>query len=340
MAQTPFNILSSTDILSAHVNGLASAVNKVEQALNMKTTTVTNHTLSPVNDMDDLQLRYRIYEGTIRNWTSFTVKRNGIAVNESEYAAHGGFGAIVFNAQQNDTDVITVDATYVTSQSQTIEDINSKFNNFQLFPSLQIPGTYITHSLNGVPIGSLATGIDSGSKTLDIFPFFVSQPITVDQMMVIYEKTLGSTMMRMGIYSTKNGLPDQLLTQTGQVPNPATEPAAGSYVQHTGMLVPEITLQPGLYWMGRWQDGSGTTGISFRGLSWKDAINLGTSWGATIPNASQFTGFRDYGFGGFRVQVDYTDGLPTTLPALGSASSNLRYLERASFCSPFVRRKA
>ncbi|HEY8414989.1 MAG TPA: hypothetical protein VIK99_04380, partial [Thermaerobacter sp.] len=119
MAQTPFRDLGSVDILAAHVSGLQHAVNKIEQVLNMRTSSVTGHVLTPVTDQDDPALRYRIYEGSIRNWLEDpapVIRRNGQVVPSSEYVLHPAYGVVVFHQQQAANAQITADFTCVTAQ--------------------------------------------------------------------------------------------------------------------------------------------------------------------------------------------------------------------------------
>lgn len=122
MANTPYNDLGTQDILSAHISGLAHSVNKIENVLNMKTTSTTI-TLNPVTDQQDTSLRYRIYEGSIRNWTKFTILRNNQIVDPAEYEAQGAFGVIVFHTQQQENDVVTAEITYIDESSTRLETI-------------------------------------------------------------------------------------------------------------------------------------------------------------------------------------------------------------------------
>lgn len=338
MAKTPFIDLKSEDILSAHVSGIQHAVNKLEEALNMKTATKTNHPLVAVTDQEDATLHNFIYEGTIRNWLTsplIVIKRNGVTVDPSEYELQAPYGAVVFKNQQNASDAITANFTHVINQAQAFTDVDTKIAKLVIPSGLQMPGTYMTHAIGGIKPATLATAVDAGSKNLDFFPFFVSNPMTFDQMMIMYAKNTGGTYTRMGIYSSNVDLPYQLLAETGKVMNPGTDPVAPGFTMVTGTFSTDLVLQPGLYYIARWQD----SGISYNGLNWNQAVNLGNAFG-TVSNASQFGGYREYGFGGFRVTADYPNGLPATAPAIGSAASDLRYLERDNFASPWVRRKA
>lgn len=145
MANTPYNDLGTQDILSAHISGLAHSINKIEKVLNMKTDTATI-TLNPVTDQQDTSLRYRIYEGSIRNWTEFTILRNNKVVDPAEYEAQGAFGVIVFHTQQKENDVVTAKITYIVDSSKRLETIE---NNV---------------SINNKSIGTLETNV-SGIKS-------------------------------------------------------------------------------------------------------------------------------------------------------------------------------
>lgn len=124
MANTPYNDLGTQDILSAHISGLAHSVNKIENVLNMETSTATI-TLTPVTDQQDTSIRYRIYEGDIRNWTNFTIYRNGETVDAAEYEAQGGYGVIVFHTQQSPSDTVTAEITYIDESSTRLETIET-----------------------------------------------------------------------------------------------------------------------------------------------------------------------------------------------------------------------
>lgn len=345
MTITPFVDVKSEDILSAHISGIQHAVNKIETILNMKTTSATGHVLLAVTDQEDATLHNFIYEGTIRNWLANPViKRNGTTVPASEYTISPAHGVVVFKDQQNANDVITADITYVSGGSQTIDDINAKFAFRMVNPPFIVPGAYITHSCVAPTVDTLAkintdgTSPNScGSKTMDLFPFFVSQQTTFDQMMIIYEKGLGATNVRMGIYTAVNGMPGTLLAQTAPTSVP-TDPVLPAYTLLTAAFASgDLVLPAGMYYLARWQDGD----ASIRGLMYKDTISLGTSFGYPITGGSQLGNPpRTYGFGGFRATVDYgATGLPASPPAIGTGTADLKYLERSTYCSPWIRKK-
>lgn len=125
MAKTPYSDLGSQDILSAHISGLQHDINKIQEILNMKTAKVTNHTLNPIADQDDPSLRYRIYEGSIRNWLKSPapiIYRDGVQVNKNEYEIQEAYGVVVFHAQQRAQDRISADFTHIINESIAMEE--------------------------------------------------------------------------------------------------------------------------------------------------------------------------------------------------------------------------
>lgn len=126
MAKTPYSDVGSEDILSAHLSGLQHDINKIQEVLNMKTAEARNFELKPVTDQDDPSLRFRIYEGDLRNWLLDplpVIYRNGVRVNESQYELKAPYGAIVFKTQQKASDRITADFTYVIGESDVIGNV-------------------------------------------------------------------------------------------------------------------------------------------------------------------------------------------------------------------------
>lgn len=129
MAKTPYQNLSTQDILSGHLSGVQSDINKIQEILDMKTKNVTGHQLNAVRNQDDVSLRYIIYEGNIRNWLDEPtpiIYRNGIEVDASEYELQAPYGLIVFQEQQSSSDTITADFSYIVSESNKIEEMDSK----------------------------------------------------------------------------------------------------------------------------------------------------------------------------------------------------------------------
>ncbi|PED63966.1 hypothetical protein [Priestia megaterium] len=327
MSTTPFQIISSTDILSAHINGLASSINKIEQVLNMKTATATGHTLNAVNDMDDSTLHYRIYEGTIRNWTLFTVKRNGVEVSSSEYVSNSGFGAIVFNTQQLSTDVITVDITYITSDSQVIDDINTKLLK-RPFPALRPTSSWMNNFVGG----ALTVAIDvlQQARTIDAFPILITEPVTIDQMRIVTSasNTTSSTMV-MGIYSDSNNFPSTLIAQTASFDATTT----GEHVQ--SLSSGDLTLQPGIYWLARYQ----SAGLKLDGFNASSFMQIIDPIDTTLINGSYST---IYCVGARTGDVGTITSLPTSFPALtpNGGAGLAQYVKRTTVGTVWARRKA
>jgi hypothetical protein len=128
MAKTPYKSLQSEDILSGHISGLQTDINKIQDVLDMKTSKRSGHKLNPVIDQEDPSLRYRIYEGTERNWLEEPqpiIYRNGEVVDVSEYTLYAPYGVVVFKEQQKSNDNITADFDYIEGQSSKIETIEN-----------------------------------------------------------------------------------------------------------------------------------------------------------------------------------------------------------------------
>lgn len=123
MAKTPYVDLTTEDILSAHISGMAHSINKIEGVLNMKTKDRDGLPLKAVSNQDDVSLQYRIYEGNIRNWTKAVIKRNGTVVPDTEYVIQLAFGAIVFHSPQAPADSISADVTHIDESSERLETI-------------------------------------------------------------------------------------------------------------------------------------------------------------------------------------------------------------------------
>jgi hypothetical protein len=342
MAQTPYTDLTSQDILAAHISGLAHSINKIEQVLNMKTATVTGHQLNPVTDQQDITLRYRIYEGTIRNWTSFTVKRNGNTVDESEYVAQPAFGVIVFNTQQSPTDVITVDATYIDAGSTVIEtlqsdiaaaegDISTLSTNLSTIqasltavqaaagfghaPQLNPNKTMWLNVRPGKTVSDLiaSENILMAAGTIDAYPIFIEQRTKITKMRVDVNAASPAATMILGIYTNVNAAPDQLLGQTA-----AFSITVGA--QNVQNLQTPVILEPGMYWIVRYQ----SAGVRLDGHKWNNAVHITIAQ----PNASLMNGSGDViGVRSANLGTGLTQ-LPATFPAVGTGASDSKYLAR------------
>lgn len=126
MANTPFDKIGSEDILSAHVNGIQYSIGNIETALRLGTAKVTGARLTPVVDMDDSDLRYRIYEADKRGWLTDPapiIYRNGSVVDPEEYSLQSAYGVIVFTVQQATSAVITATFTHVAGDSERLKAI-------------------------------------------------------------------------------------------------------------------------------------------------------------------------------------------------------------------------
>ena len=126
MANTPYERLGSEDILSAHVNGIQYSIGNLETALNLGTAKATGARLSPVVDMEDSSLRYRIYEADNRGWLKTpapVIYRGGTVVSPDEYTLQPAYGVIVFTVQQPASAVITATFTHVAGDSERLKEI-------------------------------------------------------------------------------------------------------------------------------------------------------------------------------------------------------------------------
>lgn len=258
MAQTPYRDLKSTDILSSYVSGLQHSVNKLEEVLDMKTQRVAGHMLNPVTDQTDPAIRYRIYEGTIRNWLDQpepVIYRNGTAVEANEYVSHPAYGAVVFQQQQAPDDMITADFDHIIPQARFNDTLQG------LTPILHTPGYYRSHSLTS---GALATDVLIAANLFDAFPFPVPETAAYDQIAIKVDSAAASgTTARLGIYRDNgNAYPGDLVLDAGTVP---------ADVAGVQALPINLTLNRGLYWLVRNADGD--PGLS--GIQNANAISLG-----------------------------------------------------------------
>lgn len=132
MASTPYKDLGSENILSAHISGLQHDINKLQDVLELKSSEESDHEMKAVKDQDDPNLRYRIYEGTIRNWLDGpepVIYRNGNEVDKNEYEIQPSYGVVVFHDKQSSDDEITADFESVDSVSDAITNINSDIDS-------------------------------------------------------------------------------------------------------------------------------------------------------------------------------------------------------------------
>ncbi len=275
MSKTPFDDLGSTEILSAHISGLQHAVNKIESALNMGTATAAGHPLAPVTDQVDPSLHYRIYEGSIRNWMitpAPVVKRNGVAVPDSEYTLLAAYGAVIFTSQQQPADSITVDMTYLREWSGELSDLSDAV------PLLHRGATY---RANNATAGALVDVI-LAANTIEALPFPVPYPTAYDRIAVyVTTPSAAGAKARLGIYrDTGTIYPGPLVLDAGEVTTDATG---------VREIVMDLPLSRGLYWLVRTQNGTPT----IKGVPAQCAISLGlyTDWtgGFAVSRSGTFT---------------------------------------------------
>lgn len=136
MASSPMYDPGSTEARCQWLAGLTEICNKLSSVLNMETDAFVDLTLEEVFiSMED---RYRIYQAPLGNklWLQSptpVVKKNGITITpeidnfEIDYLG----GSIAFNDNYTlgPEDIITVDATYIVDQSQTIEYLRTQIND-------------------------------------------------------------------------------------------------------------------------------------------------------------------------------------------------------------------
>lgn len=338
MATSQWRDLTTEDILSAHISGLSHSVKKFEETLNMKTAQAT-FMLLPVTDQEDLSLRYRIYEGQHRNWTDFSITRNGETVDSAEYVAQPAFGVIVFLSPQAQTDVIEVTATYISNQSSVIEGINSSISTIETdiealkgTDSYVQPGYFNLSTETGKRYSNLRPGLNPDAKIaepfdnvlmsmlrLDAMPMILTETTTITKMSITFNAASPTANNLLGIYSNKNvAEPDKLLAETGVIRHGVSEREV-----LVGNLLSPVTLEPGVYWLVRWHnDAVRLSGHLFDPLV-HNAINPPSE---SVTDAG--AGFEDWLACGVRSQVStgYISKLPATFPAIGP---DAKYLIRS-----------
>jgi hypothetical protein len=331
---TPYGKLGSEDILSAHINGLQYGINNIETVLNMKTATKTAQTLAPVIDMDDNTLRYRIYEASDRNWLASpapVIYKNGVQVSSSQYAMQPAYGVVVFTAPQLSTDVITADFTHVTNDSTRIDDmqvqtdkvsgIDTRLTKAEATIARKLPkpaGLWYTHS-NGNAMAGYATGVAVGVNRMEAFPIVFDEQVTLDKMRVNISAVAG-TLLKMGIYSDNNGYPNTKIAETAEVDTTTTG------YKEVAFTTGNVTLQAGIYWLVRWQNGGLSISDGMRDVG---AINIPDPLDATTLDASGTT----TSIGAFAITITYDSILRNPFPSIASGA---KYFRRTSYASPWV----
>ncbi|EMT38883.1 hypothetical protein TthWC1_1565 [Thermoanaerobacter thermohydrosulfuricus WC1] len=306
MAETPFKDLDSVEILSGHISGLQHAVNKIEKILNMRTNIAQQHLLNPITDQEDPALRYRIYEGTIRNWLEDpepVIYRDGAVVQPTEYKVYPAYGTVIFNEQQSPTSEIRADFSYIDAGSQTIREIYTALITFFWHPQ----GTWRG---NGITAG----GVDAliAANKADVLPFIVPEKTRYTGI-GFYILTAAGSKGRAAIYTDNNGYPEDLILDCGEFDTSTAGFKA---------LNIDLTLEPGIYWVARNTDG----GVTFVGFRESSVIPLpfnptGTYDGTPIAPV-----------GGYRIDMTFGP-FPDKFPA-GAA-----YLRRTVYAGFFLRRE-
>jgi len=325
--QTPFNRLTSEAILSTHVNGLAHAINTMERTLGMKTGQMTGHVLNAVNDMDEIHLRNRIYEGSIRNWVTFTVRRDGVVVPAGEYVAHGGFGAVVFHVSQAPTATITVDATHIIAESSVIEELQEADSFISSYPVLQPSDVWINNFVGGHPLERV-TRVLQAARTIDAFPMFISEESTFDMMRtIVSEGTQPATNMILGIYHNNKASPSTLIAQT------TVFDGTTAGVCDVPLQSGSITLTPGLYWIARYQ----SAGVGLDGYQSNSFMQILDPIDSGLINGS-FSAFHCQGVRTEDMGVLST--LPTQFPPLvsGGGAGTSKYFKRNHIGAVWIRK--
>lgn len=353
MAKTPYKDLKSTDVLSGHLSGIQHDINKIQEVLNMQVSDVSGHRLNPVIDQDDPSLRYRIYEGSIRNWLENpapVIYRNGVEVDPSEYILQSPYGVVIFETQQNANDAITADFSYINSDSRMISDINnaidsninsisdlsadvqgmknditnleSQIQSFDYQPldptrRKEIINVYPQYSADDLPI---ATDVLHAGDTIDCFPIIIDERITIKQLMVKISGSNPEMTMNLGIYSNADAYPHELLGETG---NFTTVAGMDMYMN----LENSVVLDKGIYWLARYQNG----GAYLHGHEVNENINI------IIKNTSDFAVNGSGIVIGTRSLSGAADvinnGLPSIYPPNGDGSE---YLSRPFYGTVFA----
>lgn len=136
MAKTVMQDPLTSEARSSWLAGVTEGLSKISDVLNMKTGTFENYEMSELFISEDD--RYRIYNLPLGNkvWVSSpepVFKKNGVVITpvEDNFTIDYLGGSIAFEpfARLTADDVVTVDATYILADSDTINTINSKLAN-------------------------------------------------------------------------------------------------------------------------------------------------------------------------------------------------------------------
>ena len=357
MAKTPYVDLSTEDILSAHISGLAHSINKIEDVLNMKTAQATFN-LYPIDNQEEVSLRYRIYEGSTRNWTSFSVKRNGVAVSSTEYVASPAFGAIVFKSPQEKSSVIEVTATYIVGQSTKLESIQSSLtSNIGEVSSQKLLISDLRTDVDELKAGGGSTGPAAPSLTPaergflnlstekkrftnlrpDIIPDekagrvasnILMAAFRIDAVPMILTEVTTFTKMSMSFNAaspTANNLMGIYSNKNVAEPDKllaSTAVARHGVVGTEDLIAPlkaPITLQPGMYWLARWHNDA----VKMNGQFFNPLVHI--SINTPLSTCDYLENNEDGLCSGVRTQASTgtISSLPAVFPPIGTETKYL-----------------
>ncbi|SMO48688.1 hypothetical protein [Melghirimyces algeriensis] len=315
MPKTPYRDLESEDILSAHLSGLQHSVNKMEEVLNMQTRSVTGHPLKPVNDQEDAGMRYRIYEGSIRNWLEDpapVIYRNGLKLDPAAYTISPAHGVILFDEPQHANDEFTADFTCIDARSLVLEASQG------IHLPLQQAGL-LTHLREGTPSLVSASNVLVNENTLDLFPLMIRQRTVITEAGVRLGKyTTADILVRVALYQDTGGAyPGELLAESPEIAYHGTE---GDEPHEWKFVELNLTLEPGLYWLARFNDAAS----QWDGLDAESAMVYASE---VQDNLSLVH------YGGLRTTDRlYSDGFPAVFP------EGVQPFMRSVYASPFLRK--
>lgn len=130
----------SSEIQSPLIAGLTEGLNKISSVLNLKTGTLEDVKLTAIAIDNDEKNKNRIFEANFGNrlWLSTpppVIKKNGVVISQSESSFSIDYigGSITFSSESkpSDSDTITVSATYIIAESESLELINSALSAVQ-----------------------------------------------------------------------------------------------------------------------------------------------------------------------------------------------------------------
>lgn len=124
----------SSEIQSPLIAGITEGLNRISSILNLKTGTLEDVQLTPVPIDDQASNKNRIYEANTGNrlWLSSPApifKKNGAVITQSgsNFSIDYIGGSITFpeESKPSDSDTITVSATYIIAESETLQQLNN-----------------------------------------------------------------------------------------------------------------------------------------------------------------------------------------------------------------------